>query len=103
MTRGEKRGVKRGENSLASNQIPKCSTAQNTQRNSELCREEKRDEGDEVTGVEKRESRKGREQSSQQSNPSSFEEIGLPFLGAWCPLPAFRSGFVELFKTQMIF
>ena len=70
MTRGRKGGVKRGENSLASNQIPKCSTAQNTQSNSELCREEKRDEGDRGDLEEKRESRKGREQSSQQSNPS---------------------------------
>ena len=70
MTRGRKGRVKRGENSLASNQIPKCSTAQNTQSNSELCREEKRDEGDRGDLEEKRESRKGREQSSQHSNPS---------------------------------
>ena len=69
VTSGRKGGVKRGENSLASNQIPKCSTAQNTHRNSQSYAE-KRDEGDRGDLEEKRESQKGREQSSQQSNPS---------------------------------
>ena len=57
----EKRGVKRGESNLASNQFPKCSP----ERLTELSREEKEEE-DRGNQEEKKESQKGREHSSQQ-------------------------------------
>ena len=57
VTRTRKVRVKRRETDLASNQFLKCST--------ELCREEKGEGGDRGGLGEKRESQKGREQSSQ--------------------------------------
>ena len=45
------------------------STAQNTQRDSELSTDEKAEEGNRGDFEEKRESQKVREQSSQKSNP----------------------------------
>ena len=35
--------------------------------------------------------------------PTSFWRQWAAFLGAWCPLPAFRSCFVELLSIQMFF
>ena len=62
-----KRGLQRGESNLASNQFPKGSlkSLEHPVRFIELHREEKREEGDRGDQEEKRESQKGREQSSQ--------------------------------------
>ena len=35
--------------------------------------------------------------------PTSFRRQWAAFLGAWCPLPAFRSCFVEFLSFQMFF
>ena len=77
VTSGRKGGVKRGENSLASNQIPKCSTAQNTQRNSQSYAEKRRG----MKEIEVTWRRKGRVKRGESNQASSqippFEEIGL--------------------------
>ena len=65
VTRRRRQGVKRGESSLASNQFPKCSSLEHPERFTELSREEKGEGGDRGDLGEKRESQKGREQSSQ--------------------------------------
>ena len=49
--------------------VKQFSTARNTQRNFQLYREEKMEEGDRGDLEEKRESQKGTEQSRHESNP----------------------------------
>ena len=63
VTRRRRGSVKRGEKNLASNQFPKCSPQPRTYF-TELSREEKGEGGDRGDLGEKRESQKGREQSS---------------------------------------
>ena len=59
-------GSKRGENNLASNQFPKYSPQPRTPRESHrVSREEKLEGGDRGDLGKKKESQKGREQSSQ--------------------------------------
>ena len=66
MTRRQRGGVKRGETSLASNQFPTfLHNLEHPERFTELSREEKGEGGDRGKLGEKRESQKGREQSSQ--------------------------------------
>ena len=76
VTSGRKGGVKRGENSLASNQIPKCSTAQNTHRNSQSYAEKRRG----MKEIEVTWRRKGRVKRGESNQASSqippFEETG---------------------------
>ena len=103
VTSGRKGGVKRGENSLASNQIPKCSTAQNTQRNSQSYAEKRRG----MKEIEVTWRRKGRVKRGESNQASSqippFEEIGLLF---WVPGVLCQHSEVvlwNLFKIQMIF
>ena len=64
MTRKRKGRVKRGESNLASDQIHKCLSQPEHQRDS-LSSREKREEVDRGDLDEKREGQKGREQSSQ--------------------------------------
>ena len=61
MTRKSRGGVKRGETNLVSYQFP----MEHPERFTELSREEKQEGGDRGDLVEKRESQKGREKSSQ--------------------------------------
>ena len=64
--RRRKGGVKRGGSNLASNLIPKYSPQPGTPEEiSQLHNEEKREEGNRGDLEEKRESQKGREQSSR--------------------------------------
>ena len=66
MTRRKRRGIKRGESSLASNQIPMCSPQPETPAEvTELHREEKREAGDRGDQEEKRGNQKERDRSSQ--------------------------------------
>ena len=66
MTRRSREGVKRGETNLASNQLPKCSPhTEHPERFTKLDRKEKGEERDKGDLGEKRESQKGKEQSSQ--------------------------------------
>ena len=66
VTRRRKGGVKRGETNLTSNQFTKCSPLPRTPREiHKLSREEKGEGGNRGDLGEKRESQKGREQSSQ--------------------------------------
>ena len=66
VTRRRRGGVKKGESNLASNQFPKCSPHPGTpERFTELSRDKKGEGGDRGDLGEKRESQKGREQSSQ--------------------------------------
>ena len=59
VTRRRRGKAKRRETDLASNQIPKCSPQQYTQRDSELGREEKGAGGDRGDLREKKESKNG--------------------------------------------
>ena len=66
VTRRRRGGVKRRETSLVSNQLPKCSPQPRTCKEiHRVGREEKGEGGDRGDLVEKKESQKGREQSSQ--------------------------------------
>ena len=66
VTRRRKRGIKRRETDLDSNQFSKCSPQpRHTQKFTKLGREEKREGGDRGELVEKRRVKSGREQSSQ--------------------------------------
>ena len=66
VTRRQRGGVKRGETNLASNQFPTfLHSLEHPERFTELRREEKGEGGDRGKLGEKRESQKGREQSSQ--------------------------------------
>ena len=65
MTRRRGGAVKRRETNLACDQFAVFSTAQNSQRDSELNREEKWEGGDRGDLGERKWSQKGREQSSQ--------------------------------------
>ena len=66
VTRRRRRGIKRGESSLASNQFPICSPSlEYSERFTELHGEEKREEEDIGDQEDKRGNPKGREQSSQ--------------------------------------
>ena len=59
-------GMKRRETDLACNQFPKCSPCpEHTERFTELGREEKGEGGDRGNLGDRKESQKGREQSSQ--------------------------------------
>ena len=62
-----KRGLKRGESNLASNQFPKGSlkSLEHPGRFTESHRDEKREKGDRGDQEEKRGSQKGRDQSNQ--------------------------------------
>ena len=60
VTRRRKGGIKRRETDPTSNQFPKFSIARNTQGDSELGREEKRERGKRSDLVEKKESQKGK-------------------------------------------
>ena len=66
VTRRRRGGVKKRESNLTSNQFPKCSPHPGTpEKFTELSREEKVEGGNRGDLGEKRESQKGREQSSQ--------------------------------------
>ena len=66
MARRIKGGIKRRKTDPASNKFPKCSSPlEHTKRFTELSREKKGEGGDRCDLVEKKESQKGREQSSQ--------------------------------------
>ena len=66
VTRRRRGGVKREETNLTSNQFIKCSPLPGTPREiHKLSREEKEEGGDRVDLGEKKESQKGRKQSSQ--------------------------------------
>ena len=68
VTRRRRGAVKRGETNIANNQFPKCLPQPGTLRDIHRVkyrREEKREGGDRGDLTEKRESQKGREQSSQ--------------------------------------
>ena len=65
VTRRRRGGIKTRETNLACNQFPKFSPQPGTPRESELSREEKGERWDRGDLGEKKESQKGREQSSQ--------------------------------------
>ena len=66
VTRRRRRGIKRGETSLASNQFPICvHSLEHSERFTEFHREEKREEGHRGDQEERRGSQKERDQSSQ--------------------------------------
>ena len=76
VTRRRRRGVKRRETNLTSNQFPKCSPQPRTPKEIQQSQTEKR---------------RGRE----EIEVTTFQREWAAFLGAWCPPPAFRSCFVE--------
>ena len=70
VTRRRREGVKRREINLVSNRCPKCShSLEHPKRFTELGREEKWERGDTGDLGEKKESQKGREQSSRNHTP----------------------------------
>ena len=61
VSRRRRRGVRRGESNLASNQFPKCSSQpEHSERFTDLSREEMREEGDRGNLGEKKESQWGK-------------------------------------------
>ena len=65
VTRRRRGGVKRGENSLASNEFPICSPQSGTLKRGSQSSMEKREEGDSGDQEERRGRQKERNQSSQ--------------------------------------
>ena len=69
MTRRRRRGVKRRDIDLASNQLPKCTLQPGIPKDTELHREDKGEEGDRSGQEDKRGNQKERDRSIQLSVP----------------------------------
>ena len=75
--------MKKRDTDPVSNQFPKCSPLSGTHRNSELGREEKREEGVRGDPNEMRWNQKRREQASQYSLPYMYSTVWTAQRCSW--------------------